>query len=671
VKTARPDLHDTRGPPVLSDGLGLALLESSAAPTYYLDADGNVRYRNAAYRQRFGADFDEARSGWLTAIDAADRPRIAEEWSAFRAAPGAMQLRYRGASAAGSASMFSESIVPVRGPGGFLGVVTDLTELRDVQRSLAAVEHQRSTEHELLKAVVESMPAWVYWKNLERRFLGCNPQYASAIAMLAGRPAADANASRVVGRTIFDLGLPPEIALEADALDVQVLRTNAAVVDRPVTYQSAGGGHLHLLSSRIPLHDRHGELKGLVGIVTDVTPMVEAHHEVAKIQRRWDLAFQGSGDGVWDWDRDGDTLYLSPRFKQMLGYDDLTLDSTFEAWADLQHPTDREAAGRALRAHLRGETAELSHELRLRHADGTFRTILVRGRIANRDARGRPTRIVGTTSDLTDFKRQQADAANTRKLDAIGQLAAGIAHELNTPAQFVGDNLRFLGESLRDVFAHLRDLRSGAAAPLDDDDVGYFLDECPRAISQSIEGIERISKIVRALKELAHPGLEREPTDLNRAVQSTATVASNEWKYVAELRLELDANLPLVPVTPSEFQQVVLNLIVNAAHALERGAGGVAGARGTIVVRTSSDAQWAQVEVADDGCGIPEEIRGRIFDPFFTTKPLGKGTGQGLSIVHNVVAKHGGTIAVESTVGVGTRFTVRFPLEVPAGAPGA
>jgi signal transduction histidine kinase len=175
------------------------------------------------------------------------------------------------------------------------------------------------------------------------------------------------------------------------------------------------------------------------------------------------------------------------------------------------------------------------------------------------------------------------------------------------------------------------------------------------------------------MKEFSHPGtVEKDPVDLNRAIENTVTVSRNEWKYVAELDLDLDPELPPVPCYVVDLNQVVLNLIVNAAHAVEARRDDRPMGRGRIGVSTRRAGDWVEIGVRDDGCGIPASQLGRIFDPFFTTKPVGKGTGQGLAIAHSiVVSKHGGTIHVESEVGVGTRFTVRIPLEPESDAAAA
>jgi signal transduction histidine kinase len=248
--------------------------------------------------------------------------------------------------------------------------------------------------------------------------------------------------------------------------------------------------------------------------------------------------------------------------------------------------------------------------------------------------------------------------------------------------QYIGDNTRFLMDAfteLRRVFGALDALpHSWLSAPAREDaaaqiqstlqaaDLPYFLEEIPKAIAQSLQGVERVTRIVRAMKEFSHPGTEQKTAiDLNHAIESTLTVARNEWKYVAELETDFDPLLPLVPCLPGEFNQVVLNLIVNAAQAITDVVGKDAVAKGRIRVSTRRDGDWAQVRVADTGTGIPEGVRARVFDPFFTTKPVGKGSGQGLAIARSVVVdKHGGTISFETELGCGTVFTVRLPLAI-------
>jgi len=282
--------------------------------------------------------------------------------------------------------------------------------------------------------------------------------------------------------------------------------------------------------------------------------------------------------------------------------------------------------------------------------------------------------------DTSARRMLEAQLAQAQKLESIGHLAAGVAHEINTPIQYLADNTRFLDESFRNLDRVLRSYEtlmrvaetSGALPEevhrvreaAEEADLAYLHDEIPRAIQQSGEGVERVATIVRAMKEFSHPGsAEMKPIDINHAIESTLTVSRNEWKYVADAVTEFDPNLPVVRCLPGEFNQVILNLVVNAAHAIAdlpgRGTG-----KGRITISTRRDGEWAEICIGDTGTGIPAAVRSHIFTPFFTTKEIGRGTGQGLAIAHTVVVtKHGGTLDFETEEGKGTTFIIRLPIE--------
>ena len=288
--------------------------------------------------------------------------------------------------------------------------------------------------------------------------------------------------------------------------------------------------------------------------------------------------------------------------------------------------------------------------------------------------------------DQTARKKLEAQLAHAQKMESVGQLAAGIAHEINTPIQFVGDNLRFMADTfgeLQHLFDLLDALEPLVASPAGKDgqldqllkqltqaketaDLGYIREEIPQAVDQSITGIERVASIVHAMKEFSHPGTEEATAvDVNLAIQSTLTVSRNEWKYIAEVDTELEPNLPAILGYPGDLNQALLNMIVNSAHAIEQKRSDMGlQEMGKIRIVTSSLDEGIELLIADDGCGIPDDTKQKIFDPFFTTKGVGKGTGQGLSVVHNVlVEKHKGHIDVQSIVGRGTEIRIRLPID--------
>ncbi|HIJ64201.1 MAG TPA: PAS domain-containing protein [Rhodospirillaceae bacterium] len=273
---------------------------------------------------------------------------------------------------------------------------------------------------------------------------------------------------------------------------------------------------------------------------------------------------------------------------------------------------------------------------------------------------GRHKGVILSFRDIGKLKEAQADALQSSKLASVGQLAAGIAHEINTPIQYIGDNIRFLSGAFDEILPLIEQLRGSPA--IDQAELAYLLGEIPRAIAQSLEGVGQVARIVLAMKDFSHPG-EKEKTavDLNRSIENTVAVSRNEWKLAAEIGLDLDAALPLVTCLPGEMNQVFLNLLINAVHAIE--AKGPA-SLGHITISTRRAGEMVEIIVADDGIGMPETVKRRIFDPFFTTKGIGKGTGQGLAICRDVVvAKHGGRIQVDSEEGKGSRFTLSLPLE--------
>jgi signal transduction histidine kinase len=292
---------------------------------------------------------------------------------------------------------------------------------------------------------------------------------------------------------------------------------------------------------------------------------------------------------------------------------------------------------------------------------------------------GEEDRILTLCSDVSMRKVMEVRRAQAQKLEAIGQLAAGIAHEINTPTQFVGDNVRFLGESVQNLLAiieqqreMLEDYRQGRPTPeMTRQDnpfderakLEYLFEEVPMAVQQAIEGITRVSTIVSAMKEFSHPGAkELTLVDLNLTLEKTLTVTRNEWQYYCNLETDYDSSLPLVPCYADEINQVFLNIIVNAAHAVKDAVDANEWNKGALRIETRYRQPWVEVLISDTGPGIPEAIREQVYHPFFTTKDIGKGTGQGLSLAKSAVEKHGGEISFQSEEGKGTTFTIRLPL---------
>jgi len=285
--------------------------------------------------------------------------------------------------------------------------------------------------------------------------------------------------------------------------------------------------------------------------------------------------------------------------------------------------------------------------------------------------------------DITVMKLQEMQLNQAQRLESLGELAAGIAHEINTPTQYVSDNVQFVQRVVQELFqvaechtalatyaksqpelpeAIRRSLERCSSAR-----IPYLLREIPLALNDAMEGLERVTKIVRAMKQFSHPGVDDiVMVDVNKAIESTLAVSRNEWKYVADVVLELDPNLPSVPCRPGELNQVILNLVINAAHAIADVVGDGVKGKGRITLRSAVSEGMAQILVEDTGTGIPEHVQQRIFDPFFTTKAVGRGTGQGLTLARSIIVDHfHGSLDFTTRIGAGTCFRIRLPLTQP------
>ena len=392
-------------------------------------------------------------------------------------------------------------------------------------------------------------------------------------------------------------------------------------------------------------------------------------------QRRFDEVASRIPEVLWMRALDGAFLYLSPAFEHIWGIPRARM--TPDSWLNALHPEDKAAESTAVEKVRSGR--EYDGEFRIVRPDGSVRYIKNRGYPIFEN--GELVRFGGVARDVTDEMHLQAELRLAQKLEAIGQLAAGIAHEINTPAQYVGDNVAFLADGFRDLVPVLRAfntaLEAGRFLPADIEqlrslaksaDIGYLLEEIPSALTQAGTGMEQITKIVRAMKEFSHPADDMTPTDLNRTIANTVTVARNAWKYVSEVVFDFAEDLPAVVCLPSQVNQVIMNLVVNAADSIGETVAGT-DRKGEIRIRTRRDGDFALIEIEDTGSGIPQRMIDRIFDPIFTTKAPGKGTGQGLAISRRIVVdNHKGTLRVTSEVGKGTRFSIRLPIELPAAA---
>jgi PAS domain S-box-containing protein len=422
--------------------------------------------------------------------------------------------------------------------------------------------------------------------------------------------------------------------------------------------------------------DTSHSVRGSVLIFHDIRERKAAQDALRESESRFRAIFESAAVGIVRVDVDGKIADCNRAYCEMLRDDRESLvgQSVFAR----VHPDEVPDARERFERVKRGDESDPHLERRYVLGDGSMVWAMqTTSFVRNRD--GVPAFAIGVVENVTARKHLEISLRQAQKLEAVGRLAAGIAHEINTPVQFVGDSVYFLRDTVLDLFKLLeryRAFRQAASLSMPDlaaelveaetaTDIDYLVDRMPKALDRALDGLDRVATIVRGMKEFAHPTqTEKAPTDLNRAIETTLAIARNEYKYVAEIETEF-GELPRVTCHVGELNQAFLNIIVNAAHAIGDVVQGTDG-KGRIRIRTWRDGDRVVIAVSDSGSGIPEAIRDRIFDPFFTTKEVGRGTGQGLAIARAVVVeKHQGELTFDTEFGRGTTFTIRLPIEPP------
>jgi PAS domain S-box-containing protein len=412
----------------------------------------------------------------------------------------------------------------------------------------------------------------------------------------------------------------------------------------------------------------------------DITERKLAEEALRESKERFDQLAMHSGTITWEVDAQGLYTYVSYVSETVLGYRPDELVGRMHFY-DLHPESEREAFKKAALAVFARKEEFVNMENAAQTKDGRQVWLSTNGiPLLNND--GTLQGYHGSDTDITEKRQREVHEIHSQKLESVGQLAAGIAHELNTPLQFIGDNITFMQGAFQDILSiiSMLDVLPDIDSPQlpsahelidrihnkgEDVDLAYLKKEIPKAIVQSLDGVQRASKIVQAMREFSHPGGEgMADLDINKSIESTITLSRNEWKYSAELIATLAPDLPTVQGYPADFNQVILNIILNAAQALQAKVGKGGPEKERIEIATRKDGNEVEICIRDTGPGIPPEIQSRVFDPFFTTKDVGKGTGQGLAIAHNIIVhKHGGKIYFETKLEEGTAFYIRLPLK--------
>ncbi|GEM_PF-1154692 len=533
---------------------------------------------------------------------------------------------------------------------------------RDITMRVLAAENMRKSE-ERYRIIVETAQEGVLGVDAEARIIYINPRMLS---MLGYEP------DELIGRLVPEI-IAPE---DQELLRKKQQERRQGIVDHyELRYLSKSGARIWTVTSVAPVKGPDGSYMGTIGMALDISDRVRAEQQIRKSEARYRSLVEAIHEGLLMIKANGTISYLNAPFERMLGRPRAEiLGRSVESFVSTKYKA-------AMATLLSGDSKDAgTMEIVWKHSSGRH-TYSLFSLSKSQDGEGGIMGYFAIVTDTTERKTLESQLLQSQKLEAIGQLAAGIAHEINTPAQYVGNNVQFLKTAFADILSvcsRVRELMQteGHALPTQADmgalatlmaerDIGFLETEVPSAINQTLEGVERISSIVRSVKQFAHPGAAvMSSADLNEAMLSTVTVSRNEWKYVAELTTDLDKDMPLVICMIGEINQVVLNLIINASHAIADATKADPERKGLITITTKHAPPWAEIRVSDTGLGIPPSVQGKIFDPFFTTKEVGRGTGQGLTIARSIVVdKHKGQLYFETEVGVGTTFVVRLPLE--------
>ncbi|HKU25142.1 MAG TPA: PAS domain S-box protein, partial [Candidatus Sulfotelmatobacter sp.] len=619
-------------------------VEQSPVSVVITDLQGNITYVNRRFTEGTGYSYEEVigqnprllKSGYTTPAEYRqlwETITRGEEWRG--------ELRNKKKN--GDLYWESAVISPIRNSDGqishFLAVKEDITGRRQAEKDLR-----------LAKFALENAADSVLWVDPHAHILYANEA-----------------ACRVLGHSRQELtclsmtDVDPSLPREKWQAFWEELKTRGSMTFESQPKNKEGE------PVTIEVMATHFEFDGqeyLVSFARDIGERRRAEGEL----RLTKSSLENASVSVFWVDPQGHILYVNRSACQVLGFSHEELTSLSVPDIDPLFPREKwQSFWEELK--MRGS---MTFESQQRRKEGLVLPIEITANYLEFDGQ---EYIFAFARDISERHIIQAQLQQAQKMESVGQLAAGIAHEINTPIQFVGDNLRFIKDawsgldSLISACESLQEEANGADTLqqlrriLQETDSAYLRSEVPRALDQSLDGINRVAKIVRAMKEFSHPGSEeKQPADINQAILTTLTVSRNEWKYVAEVETVLQPDLQMVPCHIGELNQVFLNLLINSAHAIAEVVGDGSQNKGKITIRTAQDARFTTISVGDTGAGIRPEIQSRIFDPFFTTKGVGRGTGQGLFLAHNSIVKnHGGKIWFDSEIGKGTTFLIQLP----------
>ncbi len=606
------------------------------------DFDGNILDANDRACELYGYERDTLVGQNLRVISVPERMEL--ETYLMDVLRERREARFEGLSVRRDGTRFPTDVVArlvsIAGRGIVHGFVRDVTDRKRAEDAL-------SESQWMLNAVLDTIPARVFWKNRECRFLGCNALFAADAGL--------ESPAEIVGMDDHQMSWRAEAeAFRAD--DRMVMDTGESKIgyEEP---QSTTNGTRWLHTSKVPLKGPDGRILGVLGTYEDITDRKRAEDALRELTTRLHLATVSAKAGVWDWNLQTNEMVWDDRMLELYGLDRGTFPGGIEAWERGLHPEDRSRAIEECQAALRGEQ-DFDAEFRVRRPDGTVGHLKANGLVL-RDGVGKPVRMIGLNTDITDRKHAEqertmleAQLQQAQKMESVGRLAGGVAHDFNNMLGVIIGHTELALEQVEPTQALREDLR-----------------EIQGAARRSADLTRQLLAFAR--KQTVMPKV----LDLNDILAGMLKML--ERLLGENVRLEWSPSRSLWPVNadPSQIDQILANLCVNARDAI--------GDVGTLTIATANvsvdpaqcaarpgllPGDYLQLVVRDDGCGMDRETLSHIFEPFFTTKGVGKGTGLGLATVYGIVKQNHGFIDVESAVGRGTAFTILLPRHLPVAA---
>ncbi|MFZ1520123.1 MAG: PAS domain S-box protein [Ignavibacteriaceae bacterium] len=563
----------------------------------------------------------------------------------------------------------SAEIISIGGATFLLSIINDITENINIENEL------RTSQAQLVTALeIASLGHWEY--NVETDVFTFNDHFYKLFRTSVEQVGSYTMSS---AQYVHKFVHPDDIGYVAREIKKAIDTEDKNFIDDLEHRIIYADGEIGVIAIRyFVVKDSQGRTIRTYGVNQDITKRKLIEQALESEKEELNVTLRNIHDGVISTNADDNIIFINQAVTEITGWikEDLIGRSIIDFFETLK--TDYNAfAGKSKVSTIFGmnenNQSMTSEALEIESKDGSKKIIYCNS-AQIKDTDGLLKGYVYVIRDITEQAKIEGQLQLSQKMEAVGQLAAGIAHEINTPMQYIMDNTLFLKDSfksLREYIALLDENFVDSNSPQaiknkrDEIDLNFLLEEIPSAISQTETGIERVSKIVVAMKDFSHPGQkEKVFADINHGIEVTSIISKNEWKYFADLELNFDSYLPPVFCNIDEISQVILNMIINAAHAIQdKMVKTGCNEKGKIIISTTNSNSFATISIIDTGNGIPFEIRERIFDPFFTTKEVGKGTGQGLSIAHNIIVNnHNGTINVESAIGEGTTFTIKLPL---------